>query len=160
MKTGIAGALAGGMALAVLADPAVAGWENTAWGMTPAEIAAIVPGTRPPVDRDGRVLVSARHPFGGIEATVLFGFEAGRLASVAFLLAGVERCRAAEAIMLEAHGNPGRIEQKAEDLVTWQWLDPRQDNSIAFEKRPETDGQVKFCVVSYAPPGAEVSPGF
>lgn len=157
MKTGIAGVLAGGIALA---GPAAAGWENTAWGMTPAEIAGIVPGTRPPVDHGGRVLVSARHPIGGIEATALFGFEAGGLASVAFLLAGVERCRAAEAMLLEAHGNPGRIEQQAGDLVTWLWLDPRQENSIAFEKRPETDGQVKFCVVSYAPPGAPIAPGF
>ena len=34
-------------AIALLSAPAHAGWENAAWGMTPEQVSAVVPGLRP-----------------------------------------------------------------------------------------------------------------
>lgn len=160
MTTGFAAILTAA-AVSLAAAPAFAGWENTDWGMSPDAVAAAVPGTRPPVERNGMTRISARHSFQGVEAAALFAFEDGGLVSVSLLFAGVERCEAAEKAVLERHGDPARVETGGDDLVSWTWRDADRGNSVAFQKRPEADGQVKFCFVGYAPADAAIrAPGF
>lgn len=160
-KTAVSAVLAAATALVLAAAPATAGWEGTRWGMTPEELAQAVPGTRPPVERDGRTRISARHRFGALETTALFGFEAGALVSVSLLVAGRDRCAAAEARVIGMQGEPMVVETGADGFVSWGWRDPAADNSVVFQKRPEHDGQVKFCLIGYAPADATGhSPGF
>lgn len=127
-------AVASTFALNISPPPPDAGWEGAAWGMTPEQVSAAVPGVRV-VDR-GMSLANARKQGVrdaqlyeiGLEAEYFFGPEG--LAFIRFEVP-FRRCEALVHGLLAEHGEPTDVrDQMILKLITWE--DPEAGNRLVL----------------------------
>ena len=113
------------MVLAV-ASQAAAGWEQTRWGMTPAEVHAAMPGTRPSRGEGLQGMLErsrGRSVFASIPVETKYYYRDGGLGLVGLDLP-IRRCREAVAGLIEEHGQPVRTsDQVLIQIAIWHDAD-------------------------------------
>lgn len=127
-------AVASTFALNIFPPPPDAGWEGAAWGMTPEQVSAAVPGVR--VVRRGMSLDNARKQ--GVRDAELYGidlegeyyFGPDGLAFIRFEVP-FRRCEALVHGLLAEHGEPtGVRDQIILKLIIWE--DPEAGNRLVL----------------------------
>ena len=130
-----------------LASPAAAGWAQTRWGMTPAEVQAAVPYTRPSRGAGLQGMLErsrGRAVLVGIPVETKFYYRDGGLGLVG-LDVPFRRCREAAAAIIAEHGQPVRTS----DQVILQiaiWHDAGSDVRIRL-----MSSSAGFCSLYYEP---------
>ncbi len=109
-----------------IASPAAAGWDQTRWGMTPAEVHAAMPGTRPSRGEGLQGMLErsrGRSVFAGIPVETKYYYRDGGLGLVGLDIP-VRRCREALAAIIAEHDRPVRTsDQVLIQLAIWHDAD-------------------------------------
>ena len=114
-----------------IASPAAADWAQTHWGMTPAEVQAAMPDTRPSRGEGLQGMLErsrGRSVFAGIPVETKYYYRDGGLGLVGLDIP-VRRCREAVAAIIAEYGQPVRTS----DQVLIQlgiWHDADSDTRI------------------------------
>ncbi len=112
------------LALGGSSSPSDPGWEGAAWGMTPEQVSAAVPGVR--AVRREESLSNARKQrvsdarLYGIDVEAEYYFDADGLAFIRFEVP-FRRCEALVDGLLTEHGSPVEVhDQVILRLITWE----------------------------------------
>ena len=109
-----------------IASPAAAGWAQTHWGMTPAEVHAAMPDTRPSRGHGLQGMLErsrGRSLFSGIPVETKYYYRDGGLGLVGLDIP-VPRCREAVAAIIAERGPPVRTsDQVILQLAIWHHAD-------------------------------------
>jgi len=122
------------LALGGSSSPFDPGWEGAAWGMTPEQVSAALPGIR--VVRREESLSNARKQrvrdalLYDIEVEAEYYFDADGLAFIRFEVP-FRRCEALVDGLLTEHGSPVEVhDQVILRLITWE--DPEAGNKLVL----------------------------
>lgn len=109
-----------------MASPAAAGWAQTRWGMTAAEVQAAMPDTRPSRGAGLQGMLErsrGRSVVAGIPVETKYYYRDGGLGLVGLDIP-VRRCRDAAAAIIAEHGQPVRTsDQVLLQLAIWHDAD-------------------------------------
>jgi hypothetical protein len=130
-----------------IASPAAAGWAQTRWGMTAAEVQSVMPDTRPSRGEGLQGMLErsrGRSVFEGIPVETKYYYGDGGLGLVGLDIP-VRRCREAVAAIIAEHGQPVRTS----DQVLIQlgiWHDEDSDTRIRL-----LTSSAGICTLYYEP---------
>jgi len=139
---------------------ASAHWQYTRWGMTPEKVQSAAKGKLSPVaGQDGCPscssvpLLAGDYSAGGQQFRVVFGFTDGKLSQVILAIPATSRtwgCNELYDRLSQNYGAPVSHAPLTGDgtLPNSRWLDPKQDNTVAFNDTSQQNG---MCEILYSP---------
>jgi hypothetical protein len=131
-----------------VAQPSLAHWQYTHWGMTPNEVVAASNGkarlvTSSQFGENGETAdVGAIHEIAGIKFETVFLFQEKRLSMVIVWSEDSQQCRALSRDLLAKYGKPSSI--KTGLMPRTDWDDQTNGNSIAF-----IEANIGSCILQY-----------
>lgn len=144
-----------GMAALFLASPALAGWQYTSWGMTPAQVVKASKGNArisdgEPGDRydNSPKVVGAvgDHSSGEYGFRTVFYFVSGRLAEVTANPLDMQQCEAIFDSMKKAYGKPFAGNETYQDTGPTVWQDTAKNNKVGLLHLSDS-----YCTLHYEP---------
>jgi hypothetical protein len=143
------------IALAVLSNPARAGWQWTDWGMTRAQIekAALARGislTEASNSHPEQVELNTPYSTLGLQflARLIF-YQRGTLMQVVLQQRDGTQCPALAETMKSSYGVPYDMHDGA-GLHTWSWRDERRGNDVMFRLVGPSDYPQRWCDIQYS----------
>jgi hypothetical protein len=140
------------LAICGLAQPAVAGWQNTKWGSTAAEVAKAMAIKFPAGDPhkadpdNGHTYAASRYAAGKFEFSAAYEFTASKLTGVHLTLLGSEAdgCASLRSSLGAKYGKPTEEDRSVPNRRVWR--DAVHDNQVELKIYADT-----FCTVDYSP---------